>query len=151
MCSNLLFRRASCLFLQVVSKIFLDYLDPEHSGRKYPQNIGNCDNLFSIMSHNTWIFTDLFWLKFHFAVKSGYCYKRSVLIWYSLVIGLSSTYTTSVIRVKSRRMRWVGYVECVREKRKAYRIVLAETEKGTCWLEDLHIDGIIILKLTLIK
>jgi len=49
-----------------------------------------------------------------------------------LVIGLSSTYTTSVISVKSRRMRWVGHVECVREKRKAYRVVLAETEKGMC-------------------
>jgi hypothetical protein len=51
---------------------------------------------------------------------------------YSLVIGLSSTYTTCIIRGKSRRMRWVGHVECVREMRKAYRVVLAEIEKGVC-------------------
>ena len=148
MFSNILFRKASYLHLQGLSKIFLDYLDPEHRDREHPQNIGNCDNLSSIMSHNTWIFTDLFWCKFSFAVKLGYCYKNSVLVWYSLIIGLSSTFTTSVIRVKSRRMRWVGHVECVREKRKAYRVVLAETKKGICWLEGLHIGEILILKWT---
>jgi hypothetical protein len=38
-------------------------------------------------------------------------------------------YMTSVIRAKSRGMRWVGYMECVREKRKSYRVVMVESEK----------------------
>jgi len=29
-------------------------------------------------------------------------------------------------------MRLVGHVECAREKRKAYRVVLVETDKGMC-------------------
>jgi hypothetical protein len=37
-------------------------------------------------------------------------------------------------------------MECVREKRNAYRVFMGEPEKYMCCLEDLDIDGIIILK-----
>jgi hypothetical protein len=78
--SNLLFRGVSCHHLHSVSSgMFLDYLDPEHGGRKHPQNVGNCANFHSILSHNTLIFTNLFCCKFSFAIISGYYYKHSLL------------------------------------------------------------------------
>jgi hypothetical protein len=47
--------------------------------------------------------------------------------------------------IKSRRMRWAGYVACMREKRNAYRILEGKPE-GKSPLEDLDIGGRIILR-----
>jgi len=53
--------------------------------------------------------------------------------------------------VKSRRVRWVQHVECLGERRGAYR-VLVGTLKGRDHLEeDLGRDESIILKLILRK
>jgi hypothetical protein len=52
----------------------------------------------------------------------------------------------NIIRViKSRRMRWAGYVARMREKRGAYRILVARPE-GRRPLERSRLDGRIILK-----
>jgi hypothetical protein len=47
--------------------------------------------------------------------------------------------------IKSRMMRWAGYVARMGEKRNAYRILVGKPE-GKRQLEDLDIDGRIILK-----
>jgi hypothetical protein len=52
---------------------------------------------------------------------------------------------TTVRVIKSRRIRWVGHVACMREKRGAYR-VLVEKYEGKNHLEDPVLDGRIILK-----
>ena len=47
--------------------------------------------------------------------------------------------------IKSRRMRWVGHVERVEERRGVYR-VLVGNPRGRAHLEDPGIDGKIILR-----
>jgi hypothetical protein len=42
------------------------------------------------------------------------------------------------------RMRWAGYVACIGETRNAYKIV--GNQKGRGFLEDLGMDGRIILE-----
>jgi hypothetical protein len=57
----------------------------------------------------------------------------------------------NIIRVmKSRRMRWAGHVECVRERGDVYRFPMGRPE-GTNHLEDLGLDGSIILNWVLKK
>jgi hypothetical protein len=52
--------------------------------------------------------------------------------------------------VKSRRMRWGGYVVCMKEMRNPYNILVRKPE-GKNHLEDLGIDGKVILKCILKK
>jgi hypothetical protein len=47
--------------------------------------------------------------------------------------------------IKSRRMRWVGYVVCTGERRGAYRVLVGELRERD-HLEDLGIDRKIILR-----
>jgi hypothetical protein len=51
----------------------------------------------------------------------------------------------SIIRlIKSRRLRWVGYVARMGEKRNAYRLLVGKPEERDHW-EDQEIGGWIIL------
>jgi hypothetical protein len=57
----------------------------------------------------------------------------------------------NIIRVmKSRRMRWAGHVEGVGERRGVYRFLMGIPE-GTHHLEELGLDGSVILKWILKK
>ena len=54
--------------------------------------------------------------------------------------------SSSIVRViKSKRMRWAGHVACMGERRGAYRVLVAKPE-GKNHLEDLGVDGSVILK-----
>jgi hypothetical protein len=58
----------------------------------------------------------------------------------------SELYSPNVILVmKSRRMRWTEHVECMGNRRFAFR-VLVERSGGRDHLEDLGVNGRIILK-----
>jgi hypothetical protein len=48
--------------------------------------------------------------------------------------------------IQSRRMRWVGHVARMGERRGAYRVLVGRPEAKRDHLEDLGIDGRIILK-----
>jgi hypothetical protein len=48
--------------------------------------------------------------------------------------------------IKSRRMRWVGHVASMGQRRGAWRVLVGDLREGE-HLEDLHLDGRIILKL----
>jgi hypothetical protein len=52
--------------------------------------------------------------------------------------------------IKSRRMRWVGHIRCMRKKRNAYKIML-ENLKGRDNSVDLGVDRMIILIFVLLK
>jgi hypothetical protein len=53
---------------------------------------------------------------------------------------------TGILQVmKSKRLRWVEHVACMRERRGAYR-VLVGTPEGKKHLEDQGVDGRTILK-----
>ena len=52
----------------------------------------------------------------------------------------------NIVRViRSRRMRWVGYVACMGEKRGVYRVLVGKRE-GKNHLGDPGVDGRIILR-----
>jgi hypothetical protein len=60
-------------------------------------------------------------------------------------------FSPDIIRViQSRRMRWVGHVTRMREMRYAYTTLLENT-RGRDHLEDLGVDGRIILEWILAK
>jgi hypothetical protein len=61
---------------------------------------------------------------------------------------MSDLYSSpSIIRkIKSRRVRWAGYVAPMGEKRNAYRIFWWERSKGKAHSEDLDVCGRIILR-----
>jgi len=48
--------------------------------------------------------------------------------------------------IKQKRIRWVGYVARVRGKRNIYRVLVGKTWREKNQLEDLGVDGNIILK-----
>jgi hypothetical protein len=50
--------------------------------------------------------------------------------------------------IKTRKMRWVGHVGSVNEKRNAYMFLLGNLKEGDC-LEDVRVDWMLILKLSL--
>jgi len=51
--------------------------------------------------------------------------------------------SSNIIRViKSRRIRWAGYVACMGERRGAYRVLVVRGDH----LEDLGVDGLIIIR-----
>ena len=51
----------------------------------------------------------------------------------------------NIVRViKSRRMRWAGYVACMVEERGVYRVLVGKPEGRNHW-GDLGVDGRIIL------
>jgi hypothetical protein len=54
-------------------------------------------------------------------------------------------YSQNIIRViKSKRMRWVGHVTRLGERRGAYRVLVGKSE-GENHLEDLDIDRRIVI------
>jgi hypothetical protein len=60
---------------------------------------------------------------------------------------MRSFISLSVIRaIKSRRMRWAGHVACMREGREMHTRLWSENLKGRDHLEDLGVDGKIILE-----
>jgi hypothetical protein len=56
--------------------------------------------------------------------------------------------TCPALRMKSRRMRWVGHITCMRRIINSYDIFV-ETLNGRDQLEDLVIDGRLVLKFIL--
>jgi len=48
--------------------------------------------------------------------------------------------------IKSRRMRWVGHVECMGDRRDAYVVLVGENLRERDHLETPGVDGRIILK-----
>jgi len=48
--------------------------------------------------------------------------------------------------IKSRRMRWVGHVECMGDRRDAYMVLVGENLRERDHLETPGVDGRIILK-----
>jgi hypothetical protein len=57
----------------------------------------------------------------------------------------------NIIRVmKTRRMRWMGHVARIGEAKNVGRVLIRKTE-GRNRLEDLGVDGRIILQWTLVK
>ena len=56
-----------------------------------------------------------------------------------------------IIRViKSRRLRWTGHVVRMGKRKRSYRIFVGKPEAGDN-LQELGVDGIIILKWTFVK
>jgi hypothetical protein len=55
-----------------------------------------------------------------------------------------------VREAKSEIIIWAGHVVSVGERRNAFRVLMSNTE-GKAFLEDLNLDGKIILKLVLSK
>jgi hypothetical protein len=53
--------------------------------------------------------------------------------------------TNNIQVIKSRRMRWVGHLVHIKDKRCAYRVSLGKREERDHF-EDLGVDGRIILK-----
>ena len=52
----------------------------------------------------------------------------------------------NIIRTVILRVRWVGHVARIGEKRNVYKVFSCKTRKKEANLEDLDIDGKIILK-----
>ena len=48
--------------------------------------------------------------------------------------------------IKARRMRWVGHVECMGDRRDAYMVLVGENLRERDHLETPGVDGRIILK-----
>ena len=77
-------------------------------------------------------------------ILHSYCIGLKLL--FKIVVRVYSSSPNIVGVKKMRRMRWVGHVARVGERRGVYKVLVGKPE-GKSHLEDLGIDGRIILRL----